>query len=377
MPKAFFYIQHLLGIGHIARASRIATALKADGWDVTLAMGGMPVAGFPDPGIATMLLPPVRAGEGFSALVDERGQAIDEAFKTARRDMLLSSFAQNAPDVLIIEAFPFGRRQMRFELLPLLAAAEAQGVFVATSIRDILQESRKPERIAETVATVERFFDLVLVHGDPSFVRLEETFPPASRIEKKIVYTGLVAPPPPQPSPKKFDVIVSAGGGAAGKHILLAAAEARHRFAGGRWCFITGPNLDTEVRNELRARLAKGAELHTFRPDFAALLMSAAVSVSQAGYNTVCDLLRTRCRPVLVPFAEGGETEQTLRAERLSQLGLARVVREDELDAGHLSEAIAAALGAPAPVAKLDLEGAAGTARALRAAWLAARGRQL
>lgn len=316
MPRVFFYVQHLLGIGHIARASRIAMALEDDGWEVMLVMGGIPVAGFPDPGIATIMLPPVRAGEGFSALIDERDQPVDEAFKSARRDLLLSALAANAPDVLIVEAFPFGRRQMRFELLPLLEAAKARGLFVATSIRDILQESRKPERVEETIATVERYFDLVLVHGDPSFARLEETFPLASRIEEKIAYTGLVAPPPPQPSPEKFDVIVSAGGGAAGKHILLAAAQARRLIAGGRWCFVTGPNLAADVQRELRARLDDQSEVHTLRPDFPSLLMSAKASVSQAGYNTVCDLLRTGCRPVLVPFAEGGETEQTLRAER-------------------------------------------------------------
>jgi predicted glycosyltransferase len=370
-------VQHLLGIGHLARASRIAAALKGDGWDVTLAQGGMPVAGFPGEGIATVSLPPIKAGEGFSALVDEAGGSVDETFKSRRRDLLLKAFDASEADVLIVEAFPFGRRQMRFELLPLLDIAKARGVFVASSIRDILQESRKPERVEETVAAIGRSFDLVLVHGDPSFARLEETFPLASRIEKKIAYTGLVAPPPPKPSPEKFDVIVSAGGGAAGARVLLAAAEAMRRVATGRWCFIAGPNLDAGMRGDLRARLSGAAELHAFRRDFPSLLMSAKASVSQAGYNTVCDLLRARCRAVLVPFAEGGETEQTLRAERLGELGLARVVREYELSAESLAEAIESALAGPAPNPTLDLEGAAGTARVLRQAWLAARRRRL
>lgn len=38
-PPASFYVQHLLGIGHIARASRVANALQADGFDVTLVTG--------------------------------------------------------------------------------------------------------------------------------------------------------------------------------------------------------------------------------------------------------------------------------------------------------------------------------------------------
>ena len=48
--KVMFYVQHLLGIGHLVRASRIATALADAGHDVTVISGGMPVSGFPPAG---------------------------------------------------------------------------------------------------------------------------------------------------------------------------------------------------------------------------------------------------------------------------------------------------------------------------------------
>ena len=47
---------------------------------------------------------------------------------------------------------------------------------------DILQESRKAGRAEETLGVITDFFDLVLVHGDPAFELLEETFPLARRI---------------------------------------------------------------------------------------------------------------------------------------------------------------------------------------------------
>ena len=31
-PRVLFYVQHLLGIGHLARASRVAGALAEDGF---------------------------------------------------------------------------------------------------------------------------------------------------------------------------------------------------------------------------------------------------------------------------------------------------------------------------------------------------------
>ena len=42
--RAFFYVQHLLGIGHLKRAVTIARSMAAAGLEVTLASGGLPVA---------------------------------------------------------------------------------------------------------------------------------------------------------------------------------------------------------------------------------------------------------------------------------------------------------------------------------------------
>ena len=72
----FFYVQHLLGIGHLARASRIADALADDGFEVTVVTGGPPVVGFPGAKVRTVALPSVRAGAGFSGLEDMDGRAI-------------------------------------------------------------------------------------------------------------------------------------------------------------------------------------------------------------------------------------------------------------------------------------------------------------
>src|SRR6478736_3198842 len=141
--RAFFYVQHLLGIGHIARASRIANAMATDGFDVTVVTGGLPVPGFPAEGLGTIALPPVVASNaGFSGLADANGNPATEAFLSSRRDMLLSAFRETKPDAVIIEAFPFGRRQMRFELLPLLDAIASVNPRpkLFSSVRDILQE---------------------------------------------------------------------------------------------------------------------------------------------------------------------------------------------------------------------------------------------
>ncbi|MEN0118881.1 MAG: glycosyltransferase [Agrobacterium cavarae] len=370
-PRVFFYVQHLLGIGHIARASRVAHALVADGFDVTMVTGGTPVPGFPGEGIRHVELPPVAVADGnFAGLVDANGAPVDDAFKDNRTSMLLGAYHGAMPDIVIIEAFPFGRRQVRFELLPLLAAIDKsiKRPLVMTSLRDILQERAKPGRDEETIDLVKKHFDTVLVHGDPNFVRLEETFPLAEQISQRVVYTGLVAPAKPQPPQERFDVVVSAGGGAVGGALLKAAlAAAPHIPELKSWCLITGPNMPQADFDAISAQAGETISVFRFRKDFASLLSGAKLSISQAGYNTVCDILQAKCRSLLIPFAAGGETEQGARASRLEKLGLAQVLEESAISPQTMAEAIRAALALPEPgEISLDLDGANGTARVLR-----------
>ncbi len=234
-------------------------------------------------------------------------------------------------------------------------------------MRDILQDAT-PDRRAETLGLLHRFFGLVLVHGDPGLAALADSFPEAPRIAGLVRYTGLVGPrhegslhgPLPPADEEAHDVIVSVGGGAVGARLLAAALAARPltRLAGARWLVLAGPN-----GAERQAAAEPGVTLRAFVPDLATRLSRATVSVSQAGYNTVADLLAARCRAVLVPFAAGGETEQARRAALLAARGLAVVVEEAALDAATLAAAIDAACAMPAPDAGLTLDGADETRR--------------
>lgn len=370
-PRVLFYVQHLLGIGHIARASLVASALAEQGFEVTMVTGGLPVQGFPGPGVKhVQLAPAVTSGEGFSGLQDAAGMPLEGEGEQARVEQLLSVLNETQPHIVITEAFPFGRRQMRFELLPFLEAIGQMHPkpLLFASIRDILQTNKKPGRDEETVALVKHHFDGVLVHGDTGLNRLEDTFPLASQIAEKVIYTGLVAPPAPEASPEHYRVVVSAGGGAVGQKLLHAAIAARKLMtAPGRWCVITGPNMDQQSFEMLSRQEAEGLDVFRFRRDFRQLLASAEISISQAGYNTVCDILRAGCGALLVPFAAGGETEQTARAEKLKLLGLADVLEENAIT----PEAVAACLERMSTlpqrnISALKLDGAWETARILR-----------
>jgi predicted glycosyltransferase len=369
--RVFFYVQHLLGVGHLKRAEILADAMAAAGLDVTVALGGEPMAEVPFRSVRVAELPSAQiSGEDFSTLLDASGLPVDQDWKAARAAALLDLYRRSAPDVVLMELFPFGRRQFRFELLPLLEAihAEPRRPRVVCSVRDILVAKNKPERDAEIVAVLRRYFDGVLVHGDPALIPFEATFPAAREIPDLIRYTGYVAAPDrgATPSGGEGEVLVSAGGGAVGAPLLLAALDARRLtpLAQNTWRFLTGPNLDGETYARLAGTADPRIIVERFRPDFSARLKVAALSISQAGYNTTMDILRAGVPAVVVPYETPAETEQRLRAELLAKKDLLTVVPAAGLSPPRLAAAVAAAASRPrAPSPPIDLDGAAATAR--------------
>lgn len=365
----FFWVQYLLGIGHMQRALRIADALAADGIAVTIACGGMPVALPRAPGMRFVQLPPVRARDANFALVDDAGRPLDDALRQRRRAALLSAYAEARPDAVVLEGFPFARRAFRFEVDPLIAAArdDPRRPRLLSSVRDILVARGDPARDAEVVERVRRDFDTVLVHGDPALIPFEATFPAAPRIADRLFYTGYVCPPDGgvRGASRGAEVIVSAGGGAAAKHLLETALAARRLgvLAESPWRLLAGPNLPDADFAALCGAAPAGVAVERFRHDLMDLLRGCQVSVSQAGYNTVLDVLRAGARAVFVPFAAGRETEQLVRAERLATLGRAELVRERDLSPAHLAEAIARAADREPAAIAIDTDGAARSAR--------------
>ena len=109
MKRVFFYVQHLLGIGHLRRAATLARALAEGGFDVLLVSGGAPVP--LDLGRARLhQLPPVRArDDGLRELVRHDGGPLDDAFRALRAHELLALLEAEKPAILITEQFPFGR----------------------------------------------------------------------------------------------------------------------------------------------------------------------------------------------------------------------------------------------------------------------------
>src|SRR5262245_10349481 len=105
--SVLFYVQHLLGIGHLRRALRIADALAQEGIGVTLASGGEPLPILASARAERVVqLSPIRTSDaGFKHLVDADGRPVDQQLWESRRTSLLAAFAATLPDAVLIEAF--------------------------------------------------------------------------------------------------------------------------------------------------------------------------------------------------------------------------------------------------------------------------------
>jgi predicted glycosyltransferase len=374
------YVQHLLGIGHLVRAGALARGLEAAGIRVILVSGGMPVPVLDiGAGISRFeQLPPVRAAdETFKGLVDETGACVDDAWKARRCERLLEVFHRERPDIVLTELYPFGRRQMRFEIEPMLERARARrertGLpVIASSVRDILVQPTKAGRIEEIVERVRHYYDLVLTHGDESVIPFERSFARAADIAGAIRSTGYVVGPVPARqgpgSPGYEEVLVSAGGGAVSEDLLQAAIGARALcdLRERVWRVLIGHNYPESAFLACRAAAPSGVLVERARKDFTQLLANCALSISQGGYNTVTEILATGARAVCLPFAGGRESEQTLRCRLLAERGALQVVERDVLSAEQVALAVSRALKSqPAERHLVDTDGAARSAALL------------
>lgn len=350
MSRIFFHVQYLKGLGHLQRARLIAEAACAAGHHVDMVSGGLPLSSFIPQGANLHQLPALQAGpDGFKDLRDANGIAVDADWLAQRRDKLLDLFRTAKPDILLIESYPFGRRQLAFELEPLLEAARAMtpSPTVVCSIRDILQIKARRQRNLDTVSTLRRYFDAILVHGDPVLASLDQTFAEAASIEDMLHYSGIVAVPAsafvPLDDTPNGEVVVSMGGGAIGPKLLNVALDARPKtgLADTPWRILTGPHLAEAAFNSVHSAAPAGVVVERFRNDFQRLLAASQLSVSYAGYNTCADILRARVPAVLISYSgDGGETEQKTRAERFRTLGLASTLLDTNLTSDLLAAAI-------------------------------------
>lgn len=396
--RILFYTTAGFSSGHRQRIINIATALRTCDLDVEVVLISPHIyAGRSWDSVGALLteveLPNlVRDGLRPDWVPDgpeERGLHSPRV-ANARRETIRAAIGGVRHDVLVIEAFPFltQHETAEVELLLELTRAANPRVKVICSVRDVLFGRRLDLAVLEARQAAERFIecevDQILVHSDPSFIRLDDTYGDIPNFRDRLTYTGLVVPaiPPVAASEPAAHVVCSVGGRrewhVPTKIFLQVWSELRHER-------VLPPNLrgylfvgleepsdsfrefvadyeDCFQTTEWPLTIGKWSE---YRP----LVASAACSVSQCSYNTTYELLRWGVPAVFVPRRHDGpdpsaEGEHPFRARKIGERGWGRIAT----DASSLRAGILACLHGPKlQPPGLDFSGADTTARYLLA----------
>jgi predicted glycosyltransferase len=374
-PAILFYCQHSLGMGHLVRSLALADRLSRR-FRVMLLNGGRLPASIKVPSnIQLVNLPPLGIDEANQLVSHDKRISVERALDR-RQKMIRVAFDNLRPVAVLVELFPFGRKKFANEILPLLRAARSKETraLVVSSLRDILvsRSRNQQEHDDRAAAWANEFFDVVLIHSDPTFARFEESFHSNVPLQVPIKYTGFVVPMSVPAPASTLDtgrkrILVSAGGGIAGEPLLRTAIEAHNYLQEDpelEMKMIAGPFLSDESWRALRS-LARGRnQLRLVRQvnDLCGELSSAVVSISQAGYNTCLDVLRAKVPAILVPFGKEDEDEQRRRALRLQELGAVRVIEQKDLTGAQLAAEIRRLVNSKFTTPALDLNGAENSA---------------
>lgn len=380
-PTLLFYCQHSLGMGHLIRSFALVRAFSRHYRVVFLNGGRLPASIAVPEGMEIVQLPALGMNAS-KRLVSLDDDFTLEAAQTLRKRMILHAYRKCRPAVLIIELFPFGRKKFRNELIPLLEAARTDSVgspIIYCSLRDILVGGRDHQQKHDDAAaqTLDDYFDGVLIHADPRFARLEESFKPSRPVSVPVHYTGFVRPHPKTQTGevrRNARVLVSAGSGKVGGALFRAAVEAHQQLwelKGLPMTIVTGPFFPEREWLELESATARRPGLTVLRsvPNLAAEMCSVRWSVSQCGYNTAMDVLSTGVAASFVPFSAPGEDEQMNRAQRMAQRKVARLLPPERLDGASLAREIEDLLDFEPAAAELDLDGAKNAVQIVLKGW--------
>ncbi|MEM9457274.1 MAG: glycosyltransferase [Myxococcota bacterium] len=381
-----FFCQNFLGMGHLVRTTEILRSFEARAKvKICLVFGGETVPGFDWPNSVDLIeLPALRRENGeLKVVVPEHDL---EDVKRYRQRRLLEVLGQVRPDCLVIEGFPFSKRALHAELLPLVEHARAMrpAPMVLCSLRDIIlakrriKEDERARKLKESAIcqTMNQYFDGLLFHSDPQVIRLEESFSRVNKLDVPIHYTGFVAQSLPDPAPARElldadaepTILVSVGGGRLGRGLLECLIETAPRLASRlphRLLIFTGPFVPSETFEALSERAAKHANvvLRRYTPHLLTYMSRADLSISLCGYNTSMNLLRTGVRSLVMPSDK--DLEQPSRAMRMAQHDLLEIIPPDDLDPERMMGRILRALERPPPRLRgnrFNIEGAQRTA---------------
>ena len=373
------YSHDALGLGHVRRAIAIARAALSHRADLsTLLVTCSPFVGaLPAPPDLEIVKIPSARKVGPSSYRPRTLDMEPAEFRDWRARLLNEIACGFAPDLVLVDKSPLGLMGELTQALTGLRSCAA--THIVTGWRDILDG---PASVAEdwrrqrTLEVLEEYYDEIWIYGDPRVFDMRDEYNMPSSVAQRVRYLGYLAPSVSESERAEARdlsgagacrlAVVTMGGGEEGEPLADSYLQAASRGLlphDLHTCVITGPLMHRTAQERLREAAPKGMSVRTFMPGLESMIAAADVVIGRAGYNTVCELLGSGTPAVLVPRVLHRD-EQLIRAHRLAQLGLARVIDHATIEPEALARAVHEALEmGRRPCTSLGLGGLEETAR--------------
>ncbi len=341
--RVLIYSHDTFGLGHLRRCREIAHALvEADENISVLILSGSPIIGsfgFKNrvdfvriPGVIKL-----RGGNYVSLKLP-----LDIEHTLAMRASIIRHTADIFdPDLFIVDKEPLG---LRGEVKQTLALLRDKGVPCVLGLRDVMDDPEllAPEWERKKVApALTEFYDDIWVYGLPQICRPLEGLDLPASVEHRITYTGYLKRSPPMasliPKLEKIQepyILVTVGGGGDGEDIIDWVLRAYESDASLPYpaVMVLGPFMGSKLQEDFLARVDRlpNVEAITFNAQVDGLMERAVGVVCMGGYNTFCEVLSFDKRALIVPRTKP-RLEQFIRAERAQELGLVRMLLDDDV----------------------------------------------
>ena len=347
------YSHDTIGLGHMRRNVAIARELVKRVPDLSVLL----IVGCPkgilfetEPGIDYVKLP------SLSKLSRDRYQAgslrLDsQTTRAVRMGIIERVVTTLRPSVLLVDHEPAG---VWNELEPTLKRLRGDGsTRVILGLRDILDDpdllrTRWAQSGKDTL--IRDYYDYVMIYGNQTFYPSAELYGLDDLKQGAIEYCGVVTSAMAtqrQHSSCHTKRIVVAGGGGRDAYPLIDTALSAYELITlderPDLMLVAGPLMEQDLRIELQIRARRlGVPCLEMVTDFPALLEQTDLLITMAGYNSVNEALAARCPLVVVPRV-GPSSEQRIRAAKLEEIQLGRVIYREELTPESIADAMCSA----------------------------------
>jgi predicted glycosyltransferase len=340
-PKIVLYSHDTFGMGNIRRTLLLSQEFITEypGASILIITGSPMIHAFRIPtGIDYIKLPCV---DRFAAeqYAPRYLSGCSEEVKQTREAILRESVLRFNPDLMVVDKRASG---IDGELLPTLHALRQYGrhTKLVLGVRDILDE---PERTRTVLAgngsfeVIDEFYDQVWIYGSKEIFDTAKEYAFPESIRRKTFYCGYLKRPTVAAGRKEGPprVLITTGGGGDGSDIIeayLTGLSTLPRNVALRTTVIFGPQMPEVRRAELLRHFDYLADVEflEFEADITNRYAESDVVVSQAGYNTVCELLSFSRRAILVPRSKPVR-EQLIRARLMAQRGFFECIEPQDL----------------------------------------------